>query len=109
MYIWPDGSVTGSVNHAVLEEYLKAKEAGEDLSAFAPFLGILPEPEPEAVEDSPAAPAPPAGDYVYDPGEHTVAEVNDYLDTASPEETQRVLDAELAGKARKGLVAQEEE
>lgn len=50
----------------------------------------------------------PAGDYVYDPGEHTVADVNEYLSTASAEEQTRVLDAEASGKARKGLVGDAE-
>lgn len=38
MYIHDDGSVTGSVNHAVLDAYRKAKAEGGDLSEFAPYL-----------------------------------------------------------------------
>ena len=45
MYIHPDGSVTGSVNHAVLDAYNKAKAEGGDLSEFAPYLA---ENSPEA-------------------------------------------------------------
>jgi len=43
----------------------------------------------------------PAGGF--DPGDHTVAEVEDYV-AAHPDEAQRVLDAELAGKNRVTLV-----
>jgi hypothetical protein len=60
MYIWDDGesvTVTGSVNYAVLDAYNKAKDEGGDLSVFAPFLGVVPEPEPGVAEES-AAPAP---------------------------------------------------
>lgn len=53
-----------------------------------------------------------AGDYVilppeqFDPADHTVAEVNAYLDTAEPAEQVRVLEAERAGKARKGILGE---
>jgi hypothetical protein len=40
----------------------------------------------------------------FDPTEHTVAEVNHYLDYATPEERDRVLAAERDGKARAGIV-----
>jgi hypothetical protein len=39
----------------------------------------------------------------FDPGDHTVAEVKEYLEE-NPEETERVLAAEAAGRGRKGLV-----
>lgn len=39
----------------------------------------------------------------FDPNEHTVAEVQDYLD-AHPEDEERVLAAEAAGKNRSGIV-----
>jgi hypothetical protein len=127
MFIWDDGesvTVTGSVDHAVLDDYLEAKEAGEDLSRFAPHLGVVGEPVPAPAEeskqpvdgltateveaDAQAAASTPPGDY-YDPGKHSVAEVNEYLSTASDEEQQRVLDAEAAGKARPTLVGKSEE
>lgn len=47
--------------------------------------------EPEEVTDG------------FDPGEHTVDEVKDYVD-ANPDEAQDVLDAELDGKNRVTLV-----
>lgn len=44
------------------------------------------------------------GDGPFDPSVHGVREVREYLLTATPEETERVLDAERAGKARRGLL-----
>lgn len=41
---------------------------------------------------------PPDG--TFDPSAHTVTEVNAYLTTASPEEYDRVMAAEVAGKNR---------
>lgn len=40
----------------------------------------------------------------YDPTEHTVAEVTDYLATADEDERQRVQEAEAVGKDRLGIV-----
>lgn len=40
----------------------------------------------------------------FDPAEHNVGEVLDYLADAEPDEVQRVLDAERDGKARKGVL-----
>jgi hypothetical protein len=44
---------------------------------------------------------PPAA---FDPGEHTVVEVNAHLDAADAAERERVLDAELGGNARAGVL-----
>jgi hypothetical protein len=43
---------------------------------------------------------------VFDPGAHTVAEVNDYL-AEHPEDADRVLQAEADGKARVSIVGDE--
>lgn len=43
----------------------------------------------------------------YDPGEHTVEEVQEYLANATDDERARVLAAEAEGKARKSLVGDE--
>jgi len=43
----------------------------------------------------------------FDPDEHTVDEVNTYLESASEDEQSRVLAAEEAGKARKGILGDE--
>lgn len=40
----------------------------------------------------------------FDPTQHTVAEVQEYLTSAAPDEFQRVLEAEQAGKARQGVL-----
>lgn len=40
----------------------------------------------------------------YDPTQHTVAEVQDHLRKADPEEFLRVLVAEEAGQGRKGIL-----
>lgn len=45
---------------------------------------------------------PKGGGGVYDPGEHTVAEVGDYI-AAHPDEEAAVLAAEAAGKNRTSL------
>jgi hypothetical protein len=42
---------------------------------------------------------------LYDPGAHTVDEVNDYLGTVHDAEIDRVLEAEQAGKARVGILS----
>jgi hypothetical protein len=63
--VYPDGSVTGSVNVAELEEIHKAQKgmSRKKLEAIGPvesleqLLGGPPEPEPEATEEpSPKAP-----------------------------------------------------
>lgn len=75
MIVWPDGSVTGSVNVAELEEILKAqgKMSKKRLEAIGPVESLAqlqagppdPEPEPEAepevAETPPKAPAAKKG------------------------------------------------
>lgn len=56
-----------------------------------------PEPTTTLVESS----------QVYDPANFTVYEVNAYLAEASPEERERVLQAEREGKARKGILGED--
>lgn len=48
-------------------------------------------------------PVAAAASEAFDPGEHTVAEVHDYL-AEHPDQTDAVLAAEQAGKARTTLV-----
>jgi hypothetical protein len=59
-----------------------------------------------AAQLSQSPPVEPPG--VYDPSDKTVAEVQKYLATASPEEQQRVLDAEASGKARATLLGKDD-
>ncbi|WML63674.1 hypothetical protein [Rhodococcus sp. AH-ZY2] len=56
-----------------------------------------PEPTTTQVESS----------QLYDPANNTVDDVNAYLVDASPEERERVLQAEREGKARKGILGKE--
>jgi trigger factor len=66
---------------------------------------------PKAWTDAPSAPhqaeepasAPPVADGVFEPGDHSVAEVKAHLDAADDAEKERVLEAERAGKARTTL------
>ena len=56
-------------------------------------------------------PGDPAGDdqgNEFDPADHSVEEVKAYVEDATEEERQRVLDAERNGKARKTLLADSE-
>jgi hypothetical protein len=57
-------------------------------------------PEPEATEETPEE-APEEDQF--DPGDHTVAEVQAYL-AEHPEDRERVLQAEAAGRGRKGIL-----
>jgi hypothetical protein len=45
---------------------------------------------------------------IFDPSDHTVAEVNVYLERADDDERDRVLAAERAGKARTGVLGNDE-
>lgn len=49
---------------------------------------------------------PPADAEAYDPSAHNAVEVNEYLAHADEQERERVLAAERAGKARKGVVGE---
>ncbi len=70
------------------------------------------DPNREAVGLAPiwtgAGDAPPPEGDGFDPGAHTVAEVEQYLDD-NPEERDRVLEAEASGKARRSLLGDEYE
>lgn len=61
------------------------------------------------VEDEPDSDAGPAGDEEFDPAAHTVAEVAAYLADADDDEKTRVLAAEQAGQARKGIIGTAEQ
>lgn len=68
-----------------------------------PWLAT-PEPTPEDTADNTGVSEDPAPESdQYDPGDHTVNEVHLYL-AEHPEETDRVLEMEREGRARKGLL-----
>jgi hypothetical protein len=58
-------------------------------------------PEP-AAEDADEAGEEEA-EAEFDPSEHTVAEVNEYLEAVTQATAERILDAEVAGKNRVGI------
>lgn len=60
-------------------------------------------PAEDTTEPEPAPAAPESSEEAYDPSEHTVVEVEEYL-AAHPEEHDRVIAAEEAGRGRKGIV-----
>ena len=53
-------------------------------------------------------PDPQSGSDGFDPGAHTVAEVEEYL-AANPGDRRRVLDAEADGKARRSILGDDSE
>lgn len=55
-------------------------------------------------EEAPAAEATESADDAFDPSDHTVAEVKAYVAEADDAEKARVIEAEKAGKARKGIL-----
>lgn len=68
----------------------------------------LPEPPRTVLDDETEAQAEETsaedGEREFDPGDHNVDEVNDYLNDAPEDERARVLDAEETGLGRKGIL-----
>ncbi|MCZ4649470.1 hypothetical protein O4106_21855 [Rhodococcus pyridinivorans] len=88
--------VTNEPNH-----YLALQIAGG-------YLIQDPAPEPTQEEILVQQPPDPIPDpNAFDPSAYTVTEVNSYLSTADQEETARVMEAERAGKARKGILGKD--
>jgi hypothetical protein len=89
-----------------------AKAALEGPAAAAAAAAPPPVSGDDDVELYPAGDADDAdASTEYDPDEHTVAEVNEYLagledDGPGTEERERVMAAERAGQARKGIVGE---
>lgn len=85
--VWPDGSTTDATD------------------ASTPHPGTGQESTVTAPETGAAGPNALTGAVTpYDPSEHTVEDVITYVD-AHPGEADAILNAELAGKARKTLIA----
>lgn len=61
--------------------------------------------EVEAVEPGAGEAAPEVSPAPFDPAGHTVDDVNAHLDEVDADERARVLQAEAAGKNRRGIVA----
>lgn len=84
-----------------------ATDGTEDRPSLLGRVGVLKQ-HAESPETSPVgarlADLTNQGPATYDPGQHTVAEVNDWLVNADPTEVERVLNAEYDGQARKGII-----
>lgn len=97
------GTVVGVDFKGGVAEFESDTDAGRSAYAYFDRAGYrmepLDEPEPERQ-------TPPADDEPYDPADHGVDEVLAYLETASLEEAERVVQAESDGKARKGILTQ---
>lgn len=74
-------------------------DAGRSAYAYFDRAGYRMERTAEA-EPASAPPGPTGNHELYDPAGHSVDEVLTYVDEASYEEAERVLDAEAAGKNR---------
>lgn len=76
-------------------------DAGRAAYAYFERAGYRISPvEDEAPEQA------PAGGNLFDPSEHNADEVMAYLESASLEEAERVVQDETDGKARKGILTQ---
>lgn len=85
----------------------KAEAAGLRGSVRTTSFGYI---VPASIVDGGAAQTEEATELVgdadeFDPADHSVAEVEDYLETVDDDERQRVLDAEREGKKRKSLLS----
>lgn len=78
-----------------------AHDAGRAAYAYFERAGYRLAPVEESEQDGPPG-------EVFDPSEHKVDEVIDYLDTADADEALRVLDAEAAGKNRSTITTKAE-
>jgi hypothetical protein len=81
-------------------DYLPVAKARGWVESDKPLAGEgeeYPQPAADALGEAEAE-----DEVEFDPGEHTVAEVQDYLE-ANPDDADRVLDAERAGKKRVGV------
>jgi hypothetical protein len=90
----PDGQSASGEGFESAQEALE-EAARHDSIKDESFYGV-------AKQDDLMPPAQPVSDF--DPSQHTVAEVNKHLASASPAELQRVLNAEAEGKARVGIM-----
>lgn len=105
------GKVQFSDGVAVIDEDTHPNEL-----AYCKSAGYLVEEDEHASAGSDRIPAPaestpqpPADPKAFDPGEHNADEVLDYLNQADVAEAVRVLDAEAAGKDRRGIASQREQ
>jgi hypothetical protein len=98
------GKVVFREGKAVIDE---ERNPGE--LAYCRNAGYLVEGDKPAPDDSGQAETPQDGDKPFDPADHNADEVLAYLKDADEAEAVRVLDAEAAGKERKGITNQREQ
>lgn len=96
--------VRGRSQAKALELLAAAEEAGIDPRLVRTTSTGYLVPEELVSQEADEADAP------YDPNDHTVAEVNDHLASVDDqEEYDRILAAEEAGQARKGVLKKEDD
>jgi hypothetical protein len=94
------GRVVHMAEHLVSMDRSKRWERVDPEPIDVTPLDRDPDRDPEHVEGLlPTAGGP------FDPSEHTVQQVNDYLAGAEQAERERVLQAEAAGRARRGITS----
>ena len=110
-----DDEATERVEQSAQEAQEHAEAVGAPVLPPNPFpegtlhAGDVLTPEEQAQRLDPASSPAPVDESVvdaYDPFEHSVTEVNEYLGGQDEAERDRVLAAERAGKARKGVVGE---
>jgi len=95
-----DSSLVSTTSHGYI---VPAEILGKKDEAVLPEDQPAVETEPGTTSDADEAVNAPVA--AFDPAEHSVAEVKEYLDSADEAERQRVLDAEASSeKPRKGLL-----
>ena len=113
--IWPDGVPTTFTAGRLIEDsdpilkthrhHFEAVEAVVRRQSAARAEAASAAPGELREVSTPPAPHPAGTDSgAFDPGEHTAPEVLAYLADADETERERVLTAEAAGKARKGIL-----
>ena len=91
--------VSGRSRAKAVELLARADELGFPQSVVRTTSGGYVVPKAFLTEQPEETPVPE-----FDPATRTVAEVEEYLASADTEETERVIQAEKAGKNRKGIV-----
>jgi len=92
---WVTGTgVDRGLTHGVLVQIFMGDEAPVEATAVASDVQVIVEPAAQVVAEP---------ETLFDPGDHSVAEVREYI-ADHPEDRARVLQLEAAGKARKSLV-----
>ena len=98
------GEPTGDVSRETERETSDADAAAAAEAEAAAKAEAEAAAKAEAEADEQGLPASDAEVPAYDPADHTISEVEAYLEEADDEERARVIAAEEAGKQRKGVL-----